>query len=280
MNKRKLLTLAMTLCMVAILAIGGTLAYFTDTDKADNVFTFGNVGIEQREWQRDEEGKIETFEQNKNVLPAVHSKLTKEAITVDGYEFKIRSEEGNYIDKIVNVKNNGTEPAYVRTIIAVPNMNGWDDDYDASENPLHWNYLDASDFKGIGWDWNGSNDAEVTKQKAYAEDVTINGASYDLYVATYNAAVESGDITSPSMVGFYLDDGVDCDQDGYFQMVGNERRDLRPWLKVGADGKATLKFLVFTQACQTEGFNDAWEALDAAFGEINANNHPWMGNSK
>ena len=32
MSKRKILSLALTLCMVAILAVGGTLAYFQDTD--------------------------------------------------------------------------------------------------------------------------------------------------------------------------------------------------------------------------------------------------------
>ena len=45
MNKRKLLTLAMTLCMVAILAVGGTLAYFTAEDELTNTFTSGNIKI-------------------------------------------------------------------------------------------------------------------------------------------------------------------------------------------------------------------------------------------
>lgn len=45
MNKRKVLTLALTACIVAILAIGGTLAYFTDTEDATNTFTVGNVDI-------------------------------------------------------------------------------------------------------------------------------------------------------------------------------------------------------------------------------------------
>lgn len=45
MSKRKILALALTLSMVAILAIGGTLAYFTDTDDATNTFTVGNVDI-------------------------------------------------------------------------------------------------------------------------------------------------------------------------------------------------------------------------------------------
>ncbi|MDO5323968.1 MAG: TasA family protein, partial [Clostridia bacterium] len=45
MNKKKVLVLAVSVCLVAILAIGGTLAYFTDTDAKTNTFTVGNVDI-------------------------------------------------------------------------------------------------------------------------------------------------------------------------------------------------------------------------------------------
>ena len=45
MNKKKVLVLAVSVCLVAILAIGGTLAYFTDTDEETNTFTVGNVDI-------------------------------------------------------------------------------------------------------------------------------------------------------------------------------------------------------------------------------------------
>lgn len=46
-----------TLCLVAALAvtaIGGTLAYFTDTEEATNTFTVGNVDIELKEDNWDE----------------------------------------------------------------------------------------------------------------------------------------------------------------------------------------------------------------------------------
>lgn len=57
MNKRKLFTLAMTLCMIAILAVGGTLAYFTAEDELTNVFTAGDVSLKLDE---------EEVTQNKN----------------------------------------------------------------------------------------------------------------------------------------------------------------------------------------------------------------------
>ena len=45
MNKRRILAIAMSLCIVAILAVGASLAYFTDTDNATNTFTVGSVAI-------------------------------------------------------------------------------------------------------------------------------------------------------------------------------------------------------------------------------------------
>lgn len=56
MNKRKILLLALSLCMVAILAVGGTLAYFTDEATKTNTFTVGNVDIDLTEPKWDEDG--------------------------------------------------------------------------------------------------------------------------------------------------------------------------------------------------------------------------------
>ena len=85
MNKKKILSLALVVCVAAILAIGGTLAYFTDTDSADNVFTVGNVEIELTEtaWEAgDEEAE-------------------------DAYP-------GEALPKNPNVTNNGDNPCFVR----------------------------------------------------------------------------------------------------------------------------------------------------------------------
>ena len=39
-NKKKAAILISSLAIIAVLVIGGTLAYFTDTDNAQNVFTW------------------------------------------------------------------------------------------------------------------------------------------------------------------------------------------------------------------------------------------------
>ena len=43
--KKKILTAALAVCMLATLVIGASLAYFTDTDSKTNTFTVGNVDI-------------------------------------------------------------------------------------------------------------------------------------------------------------------------------------------------------------------------------------------
>lgn len=281
--KKKITSLCLVVALLAIAIVGGTLAYFTDTDEATNTATFGNVKIEQ--WEQERDGS--EFVQDQNIFPAVLSKLTKSDITVNGYTFPIRSLEGNYVDKIVSVKNTGTNDAYVRTIIAVPSINGYDDSEDASFNPLHWNYLDATDFNGTGYDWNGSNDAAVAPQTDKIQDVNIGGVMYDLYIGTYTKALPAGTISAPAMTGFYLHDTVGYgvvgqddagnDVEGYY-FVDKQGvpHDLTEWIKADAEtDEVTMKILVASQACQTAGFADAWEALDAAFGDITATNHPW-----
>lgn len=104
-NKKKAAILISSLAIIAVLVIGGTLAYFTDTDNAQNVFTLGKV----------------TGEITENT----------EAGTVDGHDVKpgTPTEDGISYDKIVPgdwlskepvVSLTGTsEDAYVRVKLEV-----------------------------------------------------------------------------------------------------------------------------------------------------------------
>ena len=53
MNKKKLVVVIASIMMILTIAIGGTLAYFTDAAEKDNVFTVGNVDItlEEPNWE-------------------------------------------------------------------------------------------------------------------------------------------------------------------------------------------------------------------------------------
>ena len=97
MSAKKKVLAAASYVMVAALAIGGTVAYFTDKESAVNVMTMGaGVDIELIEQQRDGEGGLEDFEQGKELLPIVGS--AQGTTNKDKYGMPLA---GNYVDKIV-----------------------------------------------------------------------------------------------------------------------------------------------------------------------------------
>lgn len=59
MRKNKLIASIVAVALIAVVAIGGTLAYFTDSDEATNVFTMGKVDgdLTEPEWNPEEDGK-------------------------------------------------------------------------------------------------------------------------------------------------------------------------------------------------------------------------------
>ena len=99
MTKRKIMTLAMALCMVAILAVGGTLAYFTDEDAKTNTFTVGNVDIHIDETMENEKG---------------------EEVPYEDHELHPVAQDKAPFNKMVYTVNDGSEDAYIRTYITCP----------------------------------------------------------------------------------------------------------------------------------------------------------------
>ncbi len=88
--KKKLLILSVLVICIATLA-GGTIAYFTSEYKAHNVITTGGVEIKLLEWA--DEDKETPFKNLDGVMP------------------------GTEVTKIVEVKNTGSAPAWVRVSV-------------------------------------------------------------------------------------------------------------------------------------------------------------------
>ena len=260
--KKKILTLSLAACLAATAIIGGTMAYFTDSDVATNVMAVGNVQIVQNEQQRiiDAENDdlshdvaqvtddgLETFEDGKKLFP-----VTKDTAT--GYDTPVATMYKNYsnalddvswknqsmfdtkynvVDKIVTISNTGTEDAYVRTLLAfeiVYNEEGENviDDYIMTVHNYNIDYImnDAGD------------DAEI---------FTINGVDYCVGTVTYTDALKAGYTTAPSLKQFYLKNTAGNE---FYSYVGDE-----------------YTILALSQAVQTEGFDDAATALNTAFGD-------------
>lgn len=232
--KKKILSIALVVAMVAVIA-AGSLAYFTDKDSAENVFTVGNVKIALRE----------EFDPDTAVLIP-----------------------GKDINKDVFVKNTGAQDAYVRVHIAIPAaLDDGDPAFDASKNFLHFNFTKASVADGQ-WSWipkmttgegylgNGTGNWNFYKQN-------IDGTDYNVYVVTYRSVLATGAETATQALDkVYLDRSVDATQNenGSFTYKDNKGNEIT------LGEKDNVKILVIAEGTQAEGFNDAYTALNTAFG--------------
>ena len=126
--KKRIVTIALVIALLCT-CFAGTYAYLTDTDAATNVMTLGNVDIEQLEFERDADGNLVTFSQDKRLYPAVNPSMEWSSEAVDfptNVENAARGSqlmfvEPNAQDKFVFVKNTSTlgSEAFVRTLIAL-----------------------------------------------------------------------------------------------------------------------------------------------------------------
>lgn len=264
MSAKKKVLAAASYVLVAALAVGGTVAYFTDKEDAVNVMTMGaGVDIELIEQQRSEDGsKLVDFVQGTQLMPAVGSAQGAKD------NWGMSSDIENYVDKIVTVDNTGVTDAYVRVLVAVPAA--LDNTTNAGENVLHWNLGNNFDADGEAALGLTSDEYKKAVDWKYTETETIKvdgvgNIECNLYSFTYTDAVKAGTSTElASMVGFYLDSAVDYDDETGKYMIGDEVIDY---------AYDEVYIPVYAQAVQTAGFTSAAAAFDAADMPTN----PWTG---
>lgn len=259
--KKKILSLCLVVALAATAVIGGTLAYFTDTEDEINVFALGNIVIDLVEEQRNADGdKLEAFVDGKLLLPIVGS-AQGEKETVGGYNLPTAE---NWVDKIVTVDNEGPQDAYVRVLFAFPAK--MDDAQSAAEMMLHWNY-------------DGSEDAGNWTRTDCGVQVTLDGEKYNVYNYTYNHVLtskgtEGSTTASPAMTGVYIDKRVDAtvDADGSitYTMVNGRNETVKATYAKGT----APKLYVLAQGVQAAGFEalGADAALTAGFGAVTSEN--------
>lgn len=238
MKKNRILILSLIAALGATLMVGGSLAWFSDTDEATNTFTVGSIEIEQ----------VEDFEQNAQLIP-VGSNTTP-------------ADDENFIKKEVTVKNTGKNPAYVQTFVAVPA---------ALDNGLLKQQL------GGNTDWTQIR-MEPNVSITFDDNGTSVTQDFNVYCYRYNAVLPAGttgNTTSQVLAGIYVDAAADIEvyrdandeiEHAYFVWDGNEITTF----DLADAGNMKLHVLVATQAVQSQGFDTAEAALSAAFP-----NHPW-----
>ena len=227
MTKKKIVSLCLAAVLVVMAIAGATMAYFTDTDKADNVFTSGKVDIALEE----------NFEQNSKLLPA----------TGNAQQGTLKN---GVTKEIAVTANTGSEDTFVRVHIAIPSiLDNGDPTFDAKQNVLHFNYDPASIGEGK-WDWSKTAGAPYEGDWNFYT-TTIDGISYNVYVVTYGTALKAGETTPEyAMHQVYLDSKV-------------TNGDIE---KINATLDADWEIKVVAEGCQSAGFDTAYDALNTAFG--------------
>ena len=245
--KKKILVLCLVVALAVTAVVGGSLAYFTDTDDAANTFTTGKVDITLNE----------TFTQESKLLP------------------------GKDIAKIVNVTNN-EEDAYVRLHIAFPADTiyyGENDGVQEYNNLVHFNQKYASLVAGE-WNWTPTAAGVGGEHPGYPGNgtnyntytTTIGGVEYRVFVVTYMTKLAKGDMTkTDAMFNVYLDKYADTTDGKTYTAPANV--DYRT--AAMSSNLNNYQILIVAEGCQAEGFNDPYTALNTSFGVPSSTNNPW-----
>lgn len=241
MTKKKILVLALTIAMAAILAVGGSLAYLTDKDNATNVFTVGKVDITLNE----------TFDaDNAKLLPG--------------------SQTSNAVPKEVKIKlENGSENAYVWYEWLIPAVLDSTDGSTGTHNIIHVNsygytwdkYREsfALDTGALPLEKTWDHDPEVELKsgvgpEGFVGTETIGDIVYNKYVVLYHGELKAGEETTPAMKQVYMDSKVDTNAAGKYTINGTE---------IGYDFTKGINIIVRAYGIQSAGFADVYAAYNA-----------------
>ncbi len=250
--KKKITALCLCVALLAVAVVGASLAYFTDTDAKTNVFTTGQVDITLND----------TFNADKaKLLPG----------------------DQNAIAKVIKVTNN-KEDAYVRLHIAFPADTldySETDGYYESNNLVHYNQTYASMDAGE-WNWTKTAAGVAGEHPGYpgngtgynAYTTTIDGTEYVVFVVTYMTKLTKDATTATEAIfQVYLDKYADT-KDGVTYTAPANKAEGGYRTKALSSNLNNYKIYVVAEGAQAEGFNDAYQALDAAFGAPGTYN-PW-----
>ena len=266
--KKKLTAIFLCVALVAIAIVGASLAYFTDTDKATNTFTVGNVKIDLIESRFHREGNdnsgdtsipdpTQTASGMKYVTDG-HKAFTDDEIKADAEKYSEYIAErgknmvpGRNFAKCPYVVNTGANDAYVRIRVMIPH----DGDVD---NGGIINAMFCSTATSSGEFQQGANGENwpVVETNGYTDE---NGLKYDVYTFTRTEPLKAGAMTEWNVWNFV----------GIGKNVTNA--DIEKAIEKGVitktnNGALSLNVLVEADAIQAEGFANAtaaWTAFDA-----------------
>ena len=275
MNKRRILAIAMSLVIVAIIAVGATLAYFTDSKSATNTFTIGNVKIDLIESRFHREGNDNSGDTS---IPDPTNTASGMKYVKDGHkaftDAEIQEDANKYSDyigekgenmvpgrgvaKCPYVVNTGANDAYIRIRVMVPSAanNDFVDVKDGGVITNQWcstSFISGEfiDKKGNGW-----NNAPAIDKAS----VTKDGVTYDVYTFTRKEPLKAGAMTEWNVWNFI---GIAKNATSADIQKAVDAHAITMTETDGGAKTMTLNVLVEADAIQAEGFADAAAAWAA-----------------
>lgn len=189
--KKKILAISLTVSLIAIAALGATLAYFTDTKEVTNTFTMGNVKIKLEE--------IVGYNGETPIYGAPNDKSEVDFGTVLPGSEKI---------KAPFVKNIGANSAYIALSVKVDKRAVFDE------------ILPNVDLTTL---FGGSNVDTGADMWKYEKTVRPAGEDTIEYLFTYNSVVASGAETSKLFTSVKIPETLTSNQaaklDGKFNIA-------------------------------------------------------------
>ena len=245
--KKKIIALCLIVALAATAVIGGTLAYFTDTDAETNTFTIGNVKIDLQE----------TFQQNSVLRPG--------------------SQSTNKIEKKVWIENVGSENAYVWYEWYIPTALDSIDGSTGTNNVLHVNsngstwdnwrtdsrFWAADQTEALPLEQTWDHDPEIelalpVGPEGFIRQEKVDDIQYNVYLVLYHGVLAPEASTTVAMNGAYLDSKVDnaVDDEGnvYYTINGDV---------IDYDFEQGIKIIVKAYGIQAAGFADVYAAYNA-----------------
>lgn len=198
--KKRIISLCMVVCLLAVAIVGGTMAYFTDTKSATNTMTIGDVSITLEEKTREGDAWVAYNDATARIYPMT---------IADGY---------NEYNKLVVTTNTSTtgDAAYIRTIVLFEknDKNPVLTNDDCCLPGLHFAFHDHNDYLE-------SNGIHGVKSEILKDTVTVNNEEYHVVVFTEVAGkTVAKNETVRSMYNVWMDENItDTDAQGWGDKV-------------------------------------------------------------
>lgn len=170
--KKKMMALCLCVALVAVAAVGATMAYFTDTKDVTNTFAVGNVKITLDETKVHEDGTA----------------VAGAARTEEGNAYKLFPGHTYTKDPMVTVQAN-SEESYVRMLVEVKNIDQLKAAFPQATYPDYYAANGVFLLQKLVGEW---DNAIWTSTNTCTEKI-VEGATYGTYEFRYKSTVVKAD---------------------------------------------------------------------------------------